>query len=172
MKKRFANEVNNGLNEYSQIRVDDEFFNGYVCLVKIKNVDKPWIIHDDDYTGCILDENYEWLEIYPDNEKYAITVMYDDKKNLVEWYFDMTKENGIENNIPYIDDLYLDLVIRSNGNYIVLDEDELKEALDTHDITNDDYNMAYDTLEKLKSEYVNDVDKLKDLTNKLYSKFI
>ncbi len=35
----------------------------------MKNVKKPWIVKDDELEDCILDENYEWLEIYPDNEK-------------------------------------------------------------------------------------------------------
>ena len=115
MKKRFANGVKEGENEYFIKQINEDYFKGYICLVKIKNVKHPWIINDEDYSGCILDENYEWLEIYPDNEKYAITVMYDDKKNLIEWYFDMVKLNGVENGISYIDDLYLDLVIRRNG---------------------------------------------------------
>ena len=171
MKRRFANWVNKGKNKYLQKRIDEDYFKGYVCLAKIKNVEEPWIIHDDDFTGCILDEDYEWLEIYPDNAQYAITVMFDDKKNLVEWYFDTIKRSGIENDIPYIDDLYLDLVIRRNGNQIVLDEDELKEALETKDITKEDFEMAHKTVNELKEKYTNNLDELLELTNKLYDKF-
>ena len=118
-----------------------------------------------------MDDNYEWLEIYPDDEKYAITVMFDDKKNLVEWYFDTIKRSGIENDIPYIDDLYLDLVIRRNGNQIILDEDELKEALEANDITKEDFEMAYKAVNELKEKYSNNLDELLELTNKLYDKF-
>lgn len=118
-----------------------------------------------------MDDNYEWLEIYPDDEKYAITVMFDDKKNLVEWYFDTIKRSGIENDIPYIDALYLDLVIRRNGNQIVLDEDELKEALEANDITKEDFEMAYKTVNELEEKYSNNLDELFELTNKLYDKF-
>ena len=32
---------------------------------------------------CIRDNNYEWIEVYPENGKYAITIMYDDKGNLI-----------------------------------------------------------------------------------------
>ena len=42
---------------------DKKYFNGYICLVKMKNVKKPWIVKDDELEDCILDENYEWLEI-------------------------------------------------------------------------------------------------------------
>lgn len=169
MRKRLANGVNNGKNEYIQKRIDNDYFNGYACLVKIENVEKPWLISDDGFNVCILDENYEWLEIYPDNEKYAITVMYDDKQNIVEWYFDMIKSSGIENSIPYIDDLYLDLVIGGNGEVIVLDENELKDALDRKDITKEDFDMAYKTLENVKNKYVANKDELINLTNNLYN---
>ena len=168
MKKRFANEINEGNNEYYQKRIEEEYFQGYVCLVKIKNVKKPWIITDGDYKACILDENYEWLEIYLDNKKYAITVMFDDKKNLIEWYFDMIKTSGIENEIPYIEDLYLDLVIRPNGEQIVLDEDELEDALNKKDISKEDFDIAYETLNELRNKYINNLESLIDLTNKLY----
>lgn len=169
MKRKFANEIKEGKNEYYQKRIDKDYFKGYIGLVKLKNIEEPWIIEDEDYTGCILDENYEWLEIYPDNEKYAITVMYDDKKNIIEWYFDMIKRSGIINGIPYIDDLYLDLVIRANGNQRVLDEDELEEALENKDITKEDFDMAHNTMKKIQEKYGNNLDELLKLTNKLYN---
>ena len=97
--------------------------------------------------------------------------MYDNKKNLIEWYFDMVKLNGIENGIPYIDDLYLDLVIRRNGKQIILDEDELEEALNEKDITKDDFDMAYRTMREIQNKYGDNLDDLIELTNKLYNKF-
>lgn len=168
MKKRFANAVKAGINEYYIKRVEEKYFNGYICLVKMKNVKKPWIVKDDELEDCILDENYEWLEIYPDNEKYAITAMFDDNNNLIEWYFDIIKTNGVENGVPYIYDLYLDLVIKSNGKEVVLDEDELKEALNNRDISKDDFNMAYKTMKKIQDKYRNNLGELIELTNKLY----
>lgn len=172
MKKRFANAVKEGINEYYIKRVEEKYFNGYICLVKMKNVKKPWIVKDDELEDCILDENYEWLEIYPDNEKYAITAMFDDNNNLIEWYFDMIKTNGVENGVPYIYDLYLDLVIKSNGKEVVLDEDELKEALNNRDISKDDFNMAYKTMKKIQDKYRNNLGELIELTNKLYKRII
>ncbi len=29
-------------------------------------------------------------------KKHAITAMFDDNNNLIEWYFDMIKTNGVE----------------------------------------------------------------------------
>ena len=94
--------------------------------------------------------------------------MFDDNNNLIEWYFDMIKTNGVENGVPYIYDLYLDLVIKSNGKEVVLDEDELKEALNNRDISKNDFNMAYKTMKKIQDKYRNNLGELIELTNKLY----
>lgn len=161
MKRRYANKVD---AFYYQDRIETDYFKGYICYLKMKNVKKPLIVFDSLREVCIKDNNYEWIELYPDNGKYAITIMYDDKDNLIEWYFDIAKSIGIENNIPYEDDLYLDLVITKEGKHIVLDEDELLQALKDGDITNDDVNDAYKTLEYLKNKYVNDFEKLKSFT--------
>ena len=171
MKKRSANGFKDNKVIYKQKRVDEDFFKGYIGLVKFTEIKEPWIIKDDGYEAKILDLNYEWLEVYPDDEQYAITIMYNENHKVVEWYFDMVKNIGLENGIPYIDDLYLDWVIRENGHQIVLDEDELLDALNQKDITKEDFNMAYETLKKLQDKYSNHVDELVKLTNKLYNLF-
>ena len=169
MKRKFANKIKTGKNEYYIKRIDKDYFKGYICLVKLKSIKEPWIVEDEDFIGCILDENYEWLEIYPDNKKYAITVIFDDRKNLIEWYFDMIKTRGIKNGIPYIDDLYLDLVIRNNGNQRILDEDELEDALKKSDITKEDFDMAYRTMKEIQEKYGNNLEQLNKLTYTLYN---
>lgn len=83
----------------------------------------------------------------------------------------MTKFNGIENGIPYIIDLYLDIVFKSNGKWITLDEDELEEALNLGDITKEDYDLAYKTYNEIIELYGNDFESLKNLTHKLLNEF-
>lgn len=58
-----------------------------------------------------------------------------------------------------------------NGKYLVLDEDELKEALEQKDITEKDYKMAYDTMNQLMKKYENNVDKLYNISNKYFKMF-
>lgn len=170
MKKRLATRLDDGNNEFKLIRIDEDFFHGYSNLVKFKNVKDPWIINEGGST-CIMDENYEWLQIYPDNEKYAITVAFDENHNLIEWYFDMIKSSDLENGVPYFFDLYLDYVIRANGNKIVFDEDELFAALKSGDISNDDVALAYSTMNKIKYMYDKNIESLIELTNNIYNKF-
>lgn len=167
MKKRFANSANNGQNIYKQRRVNEDYFKGYVCYLKMINVSNPMVVTVENKEVCLLDENYIWYEVYPDNDNYAITIMYDDKGDLIQWYFDISKSIGVKNGIPYEEDLYLDMLIKPNGEMLVLDEDELEEALKNKDITKEDYELAYDVLEKLKNEYANNFDYLVSLTERL-----
>ena len=132
---------------------------------------KPLIVNDSIKDICIKDTNYEWIEVYPDNGKYAITIMFDDKGNLIEWYFDIAKNTGLENGIPYEDDLYLDMIITPSGKMIVIDEDELISAYNNSIITKDDFDGAYKTLEELKNKYVENFDELLNLTNYLCEQF-
>lgn len=164
MKRRYANKVK---GEYIQKRIDEEFFKGYVAFVKIKDVQNPLIVNDGEKDVCIKDNDYEWFEVYPDNEHYVITIMFDDKNNLIEWYFDISKEVGIEDGIPYEDDLYLDMVLAPDGRVVILDEDELQDALNKKEILQSDVDLAYNTLNVLKNRYTNNLDELKELTNRI-----
>jgi predicted RNA-binding protein associated with RNAse of E/G family len=168
MKRRFAFKPN---DNYKLLEIDETFFKGYACYLKLENIEKPLIVEKDSEKVCIKDNNYEWIEVYPKDGKYAITIMFDDKGNLIEWYFDISKEIGVENGIPYEDDLYLDLVIGPNCETWVLDEDDLMNAKDSGDISQDDVDLAYKTLSLLKEKYVNNFDELNKLTDYLLEKF-
>lgn len=165
MRKRFANR--RGSN-YKQIKVDEEYFKGYACYVNFNDIDKPKIIHNGFYDMCIMDNGYEWIMLYPDNGNYSITIIYDNKHTLVEWYFDVASEVSLLNNIPYQDDLYLDMVILPTREVSILDEDELKLALDEKLITDTDFKNAYKTLDYLKEKYANNIDELINFTNHIY----
>ena len=168
MKRRYANKVK---GEYSQKRIDEEFFKGYVAFVKIKDVQNPLIVNDGEKDVCIKDNDYKWIEVYPDNEHYAVTIMFDNNDNLIEWYFDIAKEIGIENNIPYEDDLYVDIVITPNGRKEILDEEELMDALNKNEITQNDVELVYETVKLIEDKFVNNFSYLTDLTDKFLKMF-
>lgn len=56
MKRRFANSIE---GDYFQERIDNDYFKGYACFIKIKNVKKPLIVYNGITNICIKDENYE-----------------------------------------------------------------------------------------------------------------
>lgn len=167
MKRRYAT------NKYASsdiIRVDDSKLNGYVCKLVFNENTKPLIVFNGKEDVCIRDKGYTMYEIYRDNSNYALTIMYDDKGKLIEWYFDVAKQIGLEDGIPYEDDLYLDVVITPNGKYMVLDEDELIEAKNNKFITEKDVQLAYKIKDELIKEYANNIGYLKDLTKHIINK--
>lgn len=71
----------------------------------------------------------------------------------------MTKENSIdEYGTPYYDDLYLDIAISPDFKIVILDEDELREALELKEITKSDYDMAHYTCNKIIKEIITNKD--------------
>ena len=146
--------------------INDNNFIGDISLLNMIETKNKWeMVREDGKEVCILDSGYKWLGVYPKDETYAITGLYDKDNKLVEFYFDMTKENGRENNKPYIVDIYLDLVITPDNMKIVLDEDELEDALNQNILGKEEYNLAYETLEKLQNKYSTneDIEKLKNI---------
>jgi len=100
------------------------------------------------------------LEFYDYNSKVRLTAIYNENNEIIEWYFDIARCIGKEKGIPYEDDLYLDVVLGPNGKIILLDEDELKEAFERHEITKQEYEEAYKIAEDL-------IRKLKDNQNEV-----
>ena len=168
MRKRFAYKSD---DLYQQITVDETFFKGVVCAVKLQNVARPKYIENGSEKLCIIDNGYSLIEAYPDNGKYALTIMFDDHGKLIEWYFDIAKTVGIENGIPFEDDMYLDMVIMPNGKKIILDEDELLEARNEGIISQEEMDSAYNTLRELEKKYASCLEDLIRLTEYFKNRF-
>ncbi|MCR5664709.1 MAG: DUF402 domain-containing protein, partial [Oscillospiraceae bacterium] len=96
---------------------------------------------------------------------------FDDRGTLIEWYFDIAKSIGIENGIPFEDDLYLDMAIMPDGEKIILDEDELLAARNEGIISQDDLDGAYNTLRELEKKYAYRLGDLVQLTEYLKERF-
>ena len=120
---------------------------------------------------CILDDGYEWIEFYDYNSKIKLTAVYDDNSTIIEWYFDIARRIGKENDVPYEDDLYLDVVARPNGEIVLLDEDELQEAFDRLEVSKSEFEMAYDEANKLIERLKNNIGKLEEFTNGYLNEF-
>ena len=161
MKRRYACEVS---GEHYIEYFESNYFTGYICYTKLNNIKNPLIVNNGIYDICLMDNGYEWFQLYPKDNNYVLTIMLNDDK-VIQWYFDISKNIGIENGIPYEDDLYLDMVITREGNKLILDEDELLEAYNTNEITKNDVDNAYKVLKYLESKYYDDLDSLKQFTN-------
>ena len=166
MKRRYANRHVNEKgfeSEYKIIYVEDMGFKGDICFYNFNNVEKSVVLPNG---LCIVDTGYKWIEFYDYRAKIKLTAAYNEKNEIVEWYFDIAKKIGKEDGVPYEDDLYLDVVVKPSGKTILLDEDELKDALDKKIITNKDYEEAYQVANNLLEKLENNKDRLKEFTDK------
>lgn len=141
----------------------------YVVAKKLERMTEPFIIGD----GIIgMDNGYYILEIVPKNKNYALRIFINDKKEVIEYYFDIIAESGIdkETKIPYFMDAYLDIVFNTKDRkVIILDRDELEDALKTNNISKANYDMALRTQEELLKEIKNNTN---DLLKIDYLKYI
>lgn len=150
------------------ITVNNKLLNGYIGLIHIEEVDEPqiWKFNREEIIVC--NNGLKWLTILPKNEYYCITAMMDENSEIVLWYIDMIAGQGIEDGIPYFDDLYLDLVVYPNGEIIEDDMDELKQALKESDINYKQYQLALETSNRLKLGLLSNVDSFKEFTYACY----
>lgn len=165
MERKFS-KITQGSYQKKKIRYKS--FDGIVYAITFKEGIEPSYL---DNNVCIKKEKYLWFEVYPNDKKYVLTIMFDDDRNIIQWYFDISKSTNADAVIPYQDDLDIDLVIDSKKNLFVLDEDELLESYEKKEITKEDYEYAYKVLDELKKKYANDIDYLIEFTKYLYTLF-
>lgn len=173
MKIKYANNPNpkNILeNKFKSIEVKDEYFEGYISLVCVTKAKKGYSVPR--YGGReqkIFDNNHKWVMLHPKNKNYMVTAMYDENLNFIEFYIDMIEKVGVtQEGIPYMHDLFLDVVITCDREVYVLDQEELYEALKNKDITAKQYQKANVTSKNVISYYSKkeNFDKLKAYTDK------
>lgn len=135
--------------EYRQLFLNTEEFQGDISLIKIKSVSEPLYVQYGEKRICIVDDNYIWLQHFPSGKRYTLTTMFDSKGEIVQWYIDISHQNGIENNIPWMDDLFLDIIVLPTGEVIHKDTDELEDALNEGLIDEALYNTAWEEFNKI-----------------------
>lgn len=131
----------------------------YISVKKLIHVSEKFVIRDN---IVAMDNGYYIMEIIPKNDNYALRLFIDSNKNIIEYYFDIIKESGIdkEYKVPYFIDLYLDITVLYSGRIDILDEDEFNEAYEKKDITKEDYEIVLKTKERLLNEIKNNTNKL------------
>ena len=131
-KKLISKTYLRGVNKY-ELKIYFNLEDCYISVKKIIDIKEPFILSNG---LCVIDNNYYIMEVIPKNENYAMRVFFNNNKEILEYYFDVSLENGLdsESGIPYYDDLFID-VTKTKDKVEILDEDELKEALDNNEIS-------------------------------------
>lgn len=150
-KKLLSKTYLRDVNEYV-IKIDYSRDDFWYSVKKIIDTE-PFILSN----GLkVIDNGYYILELLPKNKNYAMRVYFNEKKEIIEYYFDITLGNGIdeETKIPYYDDAFTDITV-CNDDIEVLDEDELDEALNNGVVTIEEYDKIKFETEKLYKEIKN-----------------
>lgn len=157
--------------EYKNKYLKNEKFEGNISLLIAKKVIKKNFKVENGKKIKTFDDNFKWLEIYPEqNKNIALTACFNDKNEIMSWYFDIAKNSYLtEKGIPCIDDLYLDIMMYPSGKIEMLDEDELKQALEEKDITKEDYDLAYKVAEEIIENIEGKTNELTKFTEECFS---
>ena len=132
--------------------------NTYITLKEVKAVEQPYSVYINGERVKKLDKDFTIIEYTPLDKKYNVRIHVNDKKEILEYYFDIIAENKIKDGIPFYNDLYLDVVYfqpaaTKESTYIQLvDCNELEEALKENIIDKEQFDMAYIEAEKLMKE--------------------
>lgn len=142
MHKRFINgDSFSWLSEKRvQVKRLSDFEDGYISKIEILKVAERV-----EFDGrCYADDGYVWYVFLPDNKNWCLTFQYDTAQKLVEWYIDITHKNCVsDEGVPFHYDLYLDVAVYPDSTVVLLDEDELQDALEDGDITQEMFKDAY-----------------------------
>lgn len=133
----------------------------FITIKKYKSISDPFTLTNENGEKIkYIDKDYYLVELTPLKENYNIRFYFDNNKNFIDYYIDITYENGEKYKLPYYVDLYLDIIHYPNSNTVKFcDEDELENALKNKIISKKDYNMAYRVANKLLKEIENNKNK-------------
>lgn len=131
-------------------------FSGTVALIEMIQV-RPEL-HASYEAGqirlCVAASGYKWLQQYPEFAHYVVTGMYDREDNIVQWVVMICKSKGLTaGQIPWHEDLHLQLVMLPDGALYIKDADRLEEAVSNGDLTQDDYKLAWQTANQVMEEH-------------------
>ncbi len=169
MKKKFTTNAYMRSAKNYDIKIYN-FEDYYLVVKKVNKVENPFITH---IGQNIMDNGYFVLECTPKNENYSMRVFFNKKKQPLLYYFDITNEQGLDKDtrVPYYIDIYTDIMIYTSDNKIVVvDEDELKEALKNKEISKAEYNKANKVTKQLFKELQDGTNQYKNIDFTKYLK--
>lgn len=115
---------------FSFLYIDDTAFKGHVALLRLDEVREPIWLKQANIQVCIGRNGYSWLQHFPKGSGYALTTICDADDNIVLWYIDICDGYGIDaQGRLWYDDLYLDILVLPQARPLLLDADELEEAV-------------------------------------------
>ena len=99
---------------------------------------------------CIADAGHTWVQVACHGQPYWLTAMFDREDRFLQIYFDIARPPCFDDpDDPTFVDLYLDVVLTSRLEVVIMDRDELDAALQSGEIDRETYAFALSSCEKL-----------------------
>lgn len=136
--------------KFVQQYINNQDFKGYITLLYFEKVKQPLIAKYTPTPITLVQNGSYMLQHFPENEHFSLTTFISPKHEIIQWYIDIIDSIGIENEVVYMDDLFLDLIVLPDKTVIEKDIDEINEALEGKVITEDQYNIAWKSFKELK----------------------
>ena len=123
---------------------------GRESALKIHEVTAPLWVKEGYGEICIADAGHTWIQVACHGQPYWLTAMFDRDGRFLQVYFDIAKPPCFDDpNDPWFTDLYLDVVLTSDLQLVVMDREELDAALEKGEIDGEIHAFALDACEKL-----------------------
>lgn len=151
--------------KYAQTYLNTKEFTGYITLLNTLKVTEPLSVSYGEKRVCIVNDGYMWLQQFPLDKKHSVTTMFNENGKIVQWYIDICYKNSIENNVPWMDDLFLDIILLPSGELIEKDANELEDAYAKGVITKSLYDLAWSELNIIKEQIKSEKFQLVNLSN-------
>lgn len=142
---------------------------GIAYLIRIKEVTEPLNLLCFGQNIKLADVGYYWLQIGLKNENYWLTAMYNEKGEFVQYYFDTTRKNFIDGKDSYFEDLFLDVVFQGGNKIEIIDLDELNQALLEQVISQEEYDLARMTAERIMKKILKNREEYDNLCLKYFN---
>lgn len=123
---------------------------GRESILRIHKVTQPLWVKEGYGKICIADAGHSWVQVACVGQPYWLTAMFDRNDRFLQIYFDIARPPCFADpDDPTFEDLYLDVVLTSRMDLVVLDRVELEMALKTGDVDEETYIFALAACEKL-----------------------
>ena len=162
---------------YYQLRIDMEDFHGLACLIQLMSGvahvdDGKYQYWDRPKAGkvAICGKGMTWLQLIPDDTSHVLTAKYLPDHSVSIWYTDIIENIEYDpDGVPVFIDKYLDVTFTPQGDVSVDDRDELDAALQSGDITKEQFDSALKEGDYILEAYCRDIAKTEATCDKILS---
>nr|WP_209093475.1 DUF402 domain-containing protein [Staphylococcus agnetis] len=156
--------------DYIEVKVNNNKFKGIIGLITMNKVKEPLEVTVVGKRMIVANDHFQWLQILPEKKRYSMTVMFNDKGEPLQYYFDINLKNITQKGKARTVDLCLDVLVLPNGKYELVDQDDLERALKSKQITRKQYHEAYVIAHQLMIQIDEDFESIHDKAMYCYRK--